>query len=282
MKVFTEHLDHNLIVKMMKIRIATTQTKPPNVYDYLKSFSQEAEDLVDEIKDANNDIEKYKLVFNGNNKEKFSFNIFRIFLFFKNFLSAIYNGETEKKQRSENLAIDQKMQKKNKIQFEYRDKIIETFRNGTFSSEHLKKSDGADSDYVLKDVKNFIQKIESQAENINLNLFKDFFESSSPADYIKDLINTKNPDKNKEIVPKIKSRMSDLKDRIKETSEREKKNKSADKPIKIIEEILEYNRNAQKTFQLHQKLIMENQNQNYKLIHQFLNRCKCQRKDLKL
>ena len=113
-------------------------------------------------------------------------------------------------------------------------------------------------------------------------MFKDFFESSSPADYIKDLINTKNPDKNKEIVPKIKSRMSDLKDWIKETSEREKKNKSADKPIKIIEEILEYNRNAQKTFQLHQKLIMENQNQNYKLIHQFLNRCKCQRKDLKL
>ena len=63
---------------------------------------------------------------------------------------------------------------------EYRDKIIEAFKDGTFSSEYLKKSDAAAYDYVLKDVKHFIQKIESIAENINLNLFKDFFGSSSP------------------------------------------------------------------------------------------------------
>ena len=54
---------------------------------------------------------------------------------------------------------------------EYRDKIIEAFRDGTFSSEHLKKSDDAAYDYVLKDVNNFIQKIESMSENINLSLF---------------------------------------------------------------------------------------------------------------
>ena len=43
---------------------------------------------------------------------------------------------------------------------EGRDKIIEAFRDGTFSSEHLKKSNDAASDYVLKDVKKFIQKID--------------------------------------------------------------------------------------------------------------------------
>ena len=43
---------------------------------------------------------------------------------------------------------------------EGRDKIIEAFRDGTFSSEHLKKSNDAVSDYVLKDVKKFIQKID--------------------------------------------------------------------------------------------------------------------------
>ena len=58
---------------------------------------------------------------------------------------------------------------------EYRNKVIEAFRDGTFSSEHLKKSDAAAYDYVLKDVKNFIQKIESMAENISLSLFEDFF-----------------------------------------------------------------------------------------------------------
>ena len=58
---------------------------------------------------------------------------------------------------------------------EYKNKVIEAFRDGTFSSEHLKKSDAAAYDYVLKDLKNFIQKIESMAENISLSLFEDFF-----------------------------------------------------------------------------------------------------------
>ena len=49
---------------------------------------------------------------------------------------------------------------------EYRDKIIKAFKDGTFLSEHLKKSDDAAYDYVLKDVNNFIQKIESVSENI--------------------------------------------------------------------------------------------------------------------
>ena len=80
---------------------------------------------------------------------------------------------------------------------EYRDKIIEAFRHGTFSSEHLKKSDDAAHDYVLKGVEKFIQKIKSMAENITLSLLGDVFESSSPADYAKELINTKNPDENK-------------------------------------------------------------------------------------
>ena len=91
---------------------------------------------------------------------------------------------------------------------EYRDKIIEAFRDGTFSSEYLKKSDDAAHDYVLKDVKNVIQKVESMAENINLSLFKHFFESSSPADYAMNLVNVKDPNENKEIVAEIKDRIS--------------------------------------------------------------------------
>ena len=104
-----------------------------------------------------------------------------------------------------------------------RDKIIEAFRDGAFLSEHLKKTDDAAHDYLLQGAKNFIQKIESMAENINLSLFEDFFESSSPADCAKELINTKNPNENKEIVSEIKDRISNLKNRIKEMSEKEKK-----------------------------------------------------------
>ena len=50
---------------------------------------------------------------------------------------------------------------------DYGHKIIEAFINGTFSSEHLKKSDDAANDYTLKGVNNFIQKIELMAKKIN-------------------------------------------------------------------------------------------------------------------
>ena len=66
------------------------KSKPLNIFDYLKSLSQEAKDLMDEIEEVNNDIDDGKLLFIGSNKEKFNFNTFHKPL---NFISAIYNGE---------------------------------------------------------------------------------------------------------------------------------------------------------------------------------------------
>ena len=70
-------------------------TKPRNVFDYLKSLSQEAKKLMDEIEEADDDIDKYKLAFIGSNRERFNFNIFRMPL---DFPSAIYNGEISLKE----------------------------------------------------------------------------------------------------------------------------------------------------------------------------------------
>ena len=53
-------------------------TKPPNTFNCLKSLSQEAKDLTDEIEDPDNDIDDGKLLFIGSNKEKFNFNTFLI------------------------------------------------------------------------------------------------------------------------------------------------------------------------------------------------------------
>ena len=101
-----------------------------------------------------------------------------------------------------------------KDMLEYRDEIIEDFRNGIFSFENLKKSDTAAYDYVLKDVSKFIKKIKSMAENINLSSFNEFFDLSS-VDYAKYLINLKNTEENKEFVTEAKNRISDLKVEIK-------------------------------------------------------------------
>ena len=144
---------------------------------------------------------------------------------------------------------------------DYRDNIIDAFKDGTFLSEHLKKSDGAAYNYVLKDVNKFIQEIRSMEEKINLSLFEDLFESSSPADYAKNLINTKNRDEQKEIVKEMENRISDLNDRIKKMSEKEKKDKNMDETLNIIKKFLITIKTLTNFLNLHQRLIKESQSQ---------------------
>ena len=117
--------------------------------------------------------------------------------------------------------------------FEYREKIIDAFKDGIFLSEHLKKSDDAAYDFTLKNVNKFIEEIRSMEEKINLSLFEDFFQSSSPAEYAKELINTKNADENKKNVEEIKNKISDLEDRIKKMNDKEKKYKNAKETLLI-------------------------------------------------
>ena len=109
--------------------------------------------MIDEINDADNDIDKYNLVFTDSDREKFNFNIFRIPL---DFLSAIFNGEIslkeaefsqrkmEKKieqlrgyrpENAEREEISGVLMQANGI-LEYRKKIIEVFKDGTLLSEH--------------------------------------------------------------------------------------------------------------------------------------------------
>ena len=119
---------------------------------------------MDKIKNADRDIDNNKLLFIGSNKEKSNFNIFRMPL---NFLSAIYNGEISSKEAE----ISQRNLEKNieELKFNYRsenaeekeeinDAFIDAFKDGTFSSERLKKSDDDAYEYVLKDV-HFIKRL---------------------------------------------------------------------------------------------------------------------------
>ena len=64
---------------------------------------------------------------------------------------------------------------------------------------------------MLKDVDDFIQEIKSLEEKIYLILSENIFESSSPADYAKKLINTENANENKEAVAKREDRRLGLK-----------------------------------------------------------------------
>ena len=69
---------------------------------------------MNEIEDADDDTDIYKLVFIGSNRKKFSFNIFRKTL---NFLLAIYNGKISlKKAEILQRDLDKKIEK---LKFNY-------------------------------------------------------------------------------------------------------------------------------------------------------------------
>ena len=133
-------------------------SKPSNIFNYLKSLSPEASDLMDEIEDDDDDIAINKLAFIGSNKEKFNFNTLRMSL---NLLSDIYNGkislnEAEFKQKDLEIEIENlqlycipktKEEKEEKSQvlmqandlLESRNKVIKAFKVDILLSEHLKK-----------------------------------------------------------------------------------------------------------------------------------------------
>ena len=98
MKVFITQIYQNLMIKMINIKKQQNDninTKPPNVFNYLKILSQKAEHLRDEIEDADDDINDGKLLFIGINQEKRNFNTSRKPL---NFISATYDGKISLKE----------------------------------------------------------------------------------------------------------------------------------------------------------------------------------------
>ena len=87
------------------------------MFNYLKSLSQVAKDLMDEIEDANSDIDYNKLFYIDSNKEKFNFNIFSMPL---NFLSDLFNGKiTLKKAEINNRNLNKKIEE---LKYNYKPK----------------------------------------------------------------------------------------------------------------------------------------------------------------
>ena len=92
-------------------------TKPLNVFSYLKSLSQKAKDLLVEIEDADDNIDDSKLLFIANKRDKFSFNTFRKLL---NFILAICYGEISLKEAEPKK---KKMEKRiQELKFNYKPK----------------------------------------------------------------------------------------------------------------------------------------------------------------
>ena len=95
------------------------------------------------------------------------------------------------------------------------------------------------------DFKKFIKYIKNESKGIKYDLFKNYFNFEVPGPLAKRLYETKNKNKNNKLVKGIKNRWSDLKDEVEKISEDEKEIEQPDKILKIVEEILKFNRQQQ-------------------------------------
>ena len=106
---------------------------------------------------------------------------------------------------------------------------------------------GEKSEEELKEyINNIFTFIEGESEDINNDLFAKYLNFSKPIDLTKKLYETKDAKENSELVEEIKNRWSNLKDEVEKMSEDEKEIQKPDKILKIVKEILDFNKEFQK------------------------------------
>ena len=128
--------------------------------------------------------------------------------------------------------------------FFIRKEIIRAFNRGIFLYiDRFKVEKESDKE---SDENEFFKYIENKSEGINYELFEKYFNNVVPSALAKKLFETKDKNKTNIFVNVIKSGLYDLKDEIKKTSKEEIEIEKQDTILKIVEEILEFNKKIQK------------------------------------
>ena len=156
-----------------------------------------------------------------------------------------------------------------------RQEAIDAFKTGIFSymdgfqikeeseeeseEELEEESEEKKLEQIKEEFKKCIKYIEEKSEDVNYDLFRDYFNFSVPSALAKKLYETKNKNKGNELVEAIKSRWSDLKDKIKKMPGYEKKIEQPDKTLKIVKEVLDFDKKIRKQQGLGLKILTPNQ-----------------------
>ena len=125
--------------------------------------------------------------------------------------------------------------------------------------ETVKLKNQKDNFSETPEQKDFIEYIENKSKTINYNLFKEYFNFEPSTVLTKQLYKIKNKKENNEIVNVIKSGLIDLKHEIKNMSKEEIENEKPDKILKIVKEIIIFNRENKKQQGLGLKILTPNQ-----------------------
>ena len=98
---------------------------------------------------------------------------------------------------------------------------------------------------TITDANVFNEQINKEEKNINNELFKKHFNFQNLSVMLKSLSNINDIEKNNKLVDVIISGLKDLKKEIKEMPEEERKIEKPDKILKIVREILQFNKEKQ-------------------------------------
>ena len=120
------------------------------------------------------------------------------------------------------------------------EKGIFQYKGNVFKTKE-EESEEESEEELEERVKKFIKYIENESKSINYDLFKKHFNFIVPSALIRQLYEIKNRKENNQLVNTIRSGLTDLKDKILKMSEDEKEIEKADKILKIVEEILDFN-----------------------------------------
>ena len=123
--------------------------------------------------------------------------------------------------------------------FFIREDIINAFKKGNFCY-----IDGFQEEKTKADANAFNEQIIKEETDINTELFKKHFNFQRPSDMLKSLYKV-NINQNNELVNVINSGLKHLKEEIKKMPEEERKIEKPDKIVKLVEEILSFNKQKQ-------------------------------------
>ena len=204
------------------------------------------------IKKEKNDIDPEKFVSVKTDGTILNFNKFKISL---DLASGIYRNkkllkDTENEQKEIKILLN-KLRKYNPTKLKNlnvkeetlssaekllnnRHEVIDAFKTGIFP--YIDGLQIKEEEEEEDDTKKFIKYIENETKGINYNLFEHYFNFVVPSTLAKYLNETKNKNKNNELVEEIKKRWSNLKDEAEKMSEDEKETEKPDKLLKIVKE----------------------------------------------
>ena len=111
-------------------------------------------------------------------------------------------------------------------------------------SDDLYSSEEEQEEKTITDANAFKEQINKEETYINTELSKKHFKFQRPSDMLKSLYKV-NTNQNNKLVSVINSGLKDLKKEIKEMPEEERKIEKPDKMVKLVEDILRFNKQKQ-------------------------------------